>query len=63
MSKQYRVINAMLSVRKSTDKDSPEYEEFIDWHDGDVMTDWPKHTAIKEWLAAGHIEEVSDGKD
>ena len=60
---KYRVINPLLSVRKSTDKKSPLFEEFVNWKAGDVMTEWPEHTAIAEWLAAGHIEEVADGED
>ena len=60
---KYRVLNPLLSVRKSTDKKSPAYEEFFNWQAGDVMTEWPEHTAITEWLEAGHIEEVADGED
>ena len=60
---KYRVINPLLSVRKSTDKKSPLFDEFVSWEAGDVMTEWPEHTAIDEWLAAGHIEEVADGED
>ena len=46
---KYRVLNPLLSVRKSTDKKSPAYEEFFNWQAGDVMTEWPEHTAITEW--------------
>ena len=60
---KYRVLNPLLSVRRSTDKKSPLYEEFIDWQAGDVMTEWPEHATVKDWLAAGYIEEVSDGKN
>lgn len=63
MPKQYRVLNPLLSVRKSTDPKSPDYEAFVEWKAGDVMTAWPKHTAVKEWLEAGHIVEVGSGED
>ena len=58
-AKGYRVKNALLSVRLSTDPRSAEYERFVEGAAGDVMTEWPSHTAIAEWLAAGHIEEVA----
>lgn len=58
---KYHVLNPLLSVRKSTNKKSPDYEEFISWEAGDVMEEWPEHTAIDEWLKAGHIEEVPGG--
>jgi len=57
--KGYLVKNALLSVRVSTDPRAAEYEQFVEWTAGDVMTEWPRHTAIGEWLAAGHIEEVA----
>lgn len=60
MSKKYRVHNPLLSVRKSKDKKSADYHEFVEWQAGDLMTEWPAHTAIDEWLKAGHIEEVAD---
>lgn len=60
---RYLVINPLLSTRKSTDKKSPDYQEFISWKAGDVMESWPSHTGISEWLAEGHIVEVSDVKD
>lgn len=63
MSKRYRVINPLLSTRKSADKKSPEYHEFISWKAGDLMTSWPKHAGIEEWLKGGHIVEVGDGED
>jgi hypothetical protein len=61
--KKYRVLNPLLSVRKSKIRSSPDYEQFVSWQRGDVMTTWPKHTDIEGWRAAGHIEEVSDGED
>jgi hypothetical protein len=60
---KYRVLNPLLSVRKSKNNKSPEYNVFINWKAGDLMAEWPEHTAITEWLAAGHIEEADDGED
>lgn len=55
--KRYRVLNPLLSVRVTLDKTSPLYNEFLDWPMGSVITEYPPHTAIAEWLAAGHIVE------
>lgn len=55
---KYLVLNPLLSTRKSTDAKSPDYNEFVSWRAGEVMESWPKHTAIEEWLKAGHIEEA-----
>ncbi len=60
---KYRVINQLISVRKSTDKKSPEYEEFIDYKAGDIVEKWPAHVSVKELLADGHIEEMTRGKN
>lgn len=63
---KYRVMNPLLSVRIDTNPEAENFNDdsnFISWQAGDVMTEWPEHTAIKEWLAAGHIEEVADGED
>lgn len=57
--KAYRVVNPLLSVRRSRDPKSPLYGEFLDWPAGALITDFPQHaaSAIAEWLAAGHIVE------
>lgn len=61
---KYRVLNTLLSVRKSRDKKSPDYNVFVSWQAGDLMEEWPAHTAIDEWLREGHIvEEAGDGED
>ncbi len=54
----YRVINPLLSVRRSADRRAPEYHEFIEWPAGSLITEYPPHTAITEWLSLGYIVEV-----
>ena len=58
--KTYRVLNPLISVRVSRDPESPDYERFIEWREGDAMTEWPSHCDIKGLLDGGHIEPVKD---
>lgn len=56
--KQYLVDNDLISVRLSTNPNSPDFERFVHWQRGEVMSDWPKHTDITGLIEGGHIREV-----
>lgn len=56
-AKRYRVV-AGTSTRKSADPKSEDYAVWVDFHPGDVVTTWPKHAPVGEWVASGHWEEV-----
>ncbi len=49
----YRVI-ADTSVRGHPDKKHPDYETWIDFPAGTVVTDPPEHADVKGWVESGH---------
>lgn len=49
----YRVV-AGTSTRKSPDPASPDYEVWVDFIPGEVVTRWPAHAPVDEWVASGH---------
>ena len=59
MAKKYRVVAGYgpLSLRQSPDKESPLYEQWFNWRDGQVFEP-PKHMNVERSLARGIIEEV-----
>lgn len=55
----YRCVSP-VSVRRSNQRDTPGWDEFIEWLPGDLLSDWPAWADVAGWLASGHIEEVGD---
>ena len=65
MPKKYRCLRG-VSVRKSADASSPQFEEFVDYAAGDVidLATAPKHINIK-FLIEGDdpaVEEIPGGE-
>ena len=56
---QYRALFD-LALRKSPDPESPLYQEFFTWKQGEVFTP-PAHMKVEVALASGKIEEVTGG--
>lgn len=55
--KTYRVVDG-TSVRKSNDPASADYDEWLFWEPGDLVSEWPEHADVKGWIESGHwIEE------
>lgn len=59
MAKKYRVVEGFgpLGLRKSPDKESPLYEQWFSWQDGETFTP-PPHMNIAKALERGIIVEV-----
>lgn len=58
-SGQYRVV-ARTSVRASDDPDAQAFESWIDFEPGDVVSTWPAHAPVEEWVKSGHWEAVDE---
>lgn len=65
--KKYRVLKGgPIGLRKSPDLESPLYQEWYDWQDGDTFSP-PKHLktigglTLTECVVQGVLEEVNDG--
>ncbi len=56
-AKQYRVIVG-TSTRASLDRKSPKFEQWVDFLPGEIVSDWPAHAPVDEWVKAGHWQEV-----
>lgn len=61
------LVHGRVSVRKSDDPQSPDYETWLDWTDGAELTSPPKHLPIDELIESGHLtpmksKKVSDGE-
>ena len=59
--RRYLVV-AGTSTRKSTDRDSDDFETWLDFRAGDKVDadDMPSHTPIYQWVKSGHW--VEEGK-
>ena len=55
----YRV-ESDTSVRRSADPDSPEWDEWLHYAAGDVVTNPPEHADVDGWLASGHWIPIED---
>ena len=53
---KYRALRD-LSLRKSPDATSPQYEEWYEWPAGTEF-DAPKHLNVKLGIASGKFEEI-----
>lgn len=58
--KKYRVV-ARTSTRASLDRESPDFDVWVDFEVGATVTEWPMHAPIDEWAASGHWEPVLSG--
>lgn len=60
----YRVL-ADTSVRVSIDPDAPEFNEWVQFLEGDVVssTDVPAHADIKGWVKSGHWKPAKEPVD
>lgn len=54
------LVHGRTSTRRSLDPESPDYEEWADFEDGQVVTEWPVHAPVEEWVASGHWEPVKE---
>lgn len=57
--KRYRVIGR-TSTRASVDSKSPDYEKWVDFHEGRTYSRWPDHTPVEEWVRSGHWVPVDE---
>jgi hypothetical protein len=57
----FRVVEG-VSTRESTDFDSADYGEFVQFRPGRKITEdkFPAHAPLDEWLKSGHLEVVED---
>lgn len=62
MAKAYRV-HGRTSTRKSIDPESPDFEVWVDFEDGQIVRRWPKHAPVGEWVDSGHWEPVDIAKE
>lgn len=51
------LVLASTSTRVSLDRRSPGYRDWIHYRPGDVVTAWPDHAPVEEWVASGHWKE------
>lgn len=58
-TKRYRATRG-VSVRKSADPKSPDYQEFVEFAAGDVLDAAPKHTDWAFLLETGAVEELGE---
>jgi hypothetical protein len=58
--KRYRVTEGRaVATRKSSDKESPDWDVFLRWESGKELKNLPDHADIKGWLEVGAIEEIT----
>lgn len=57
------VVVAGTSTRASLDPKDPGFEQWVDFHPGDVATAWPEHAPVAEWVASGHWKRQSKTKE
>jgi len=55
--KRYQVM-AGTSTRRSARRHSPGFEQWIHYRPGDIVTDWPEHAPVADWVASGHWKEA-----
>lgn len=56
--KRYRVSGS-ISTRASDDPKSPDYEAWLRWDDGDVLTDAPAHLPTADLVKSGHLTPIT----
>jgi hypothetical protein len=55
------LVTERTSTRRSPDPVSPEYETWVDFAPGQVVTSWPAHAPVAEWVDSGHWAEKKAG--
>lgn len=55
----YRVERA-TSTRASADPDSPDFQRWVHWLDGDVVAEFPEHVSVPELLESGAVTETDE---
>lgn len=62
---KYRVHDG-TSVRKSPDPKSAQYDEWLHFEEGQVVSKWPAHADVEGWVASGHwapVEKLVEDDD
>lgn len=62
IAEAYLVV-ASTSTRRTLDPDAPDYNEWVDFAPESIVSDWPAHAPIDEWVASGHWLPVAADKE
>jgi hypothetical protein len=52
------VVVSGTSTRRSSHRGTKAFDEWIHYQPGDLVTEWPEHAPVGEWLASGHWKEA-----
>jgi hypothetical protein len=56
------LVTERTSTRRSVDPASPDFQIWVDFEPGQVVTRWPAHAPVAEWVESGHWVEKKAGE-